>query len=392
MVTLLLCIIYLAFISVGLPDSLLGSAWPVMQRDLNVPLSAAGIVTMIISGGTVLSSLFTDRLVEKLGSGGVCALSTLLTALAMLGFSLAGEFWQLCLLAVPYGLGAGAIDATLNNYVALHYASRHMSWLHCFWGLGALISPYIMGAALTGSLGWSGGYLIVAVVQFALTACLFLSIPLWRKTAKATTEDDAAPAPKTGVLQAVKTKGVPFVLLAFFGYCAAEATAMLWSSSFLVNHRGVDENTAAFFASLFFIGITLGRFIGGFVTEKLGDKRLIRIGTGIALCGVLLTALPVKTDVLALGGLVVVGLGCAPIYPSVIHATPSNFGAENSASIIGVQMASAYVGTSFMPPLFGLLAQYVGAWLFPYFILFFFLLMTVCMEILNKTVAKKNEA
>lgn len=390
MATLLLALLYVAFVSLGLPDSLTGSAWPVMHQDLGVSLSSAGVITMIISFGTVVSSLLSDRLTAKFGTGAVTAVSTLLTALALFGFSVSNAFWQLCIIALPYGLGAGAIDAALNNYVALYYSSRHMSWLHGFWGLGALISPYIMGACLTGSLGWRGGYRTVSIIQTVLTAILFVSLPFWRKTTQKLEEKDKRVEKALGLKRVFKLKGVVWLLVAFFCYCAAEATAMLWASSYLVRNRGISEETAATFGSLFYIGMTAGRMLCGFVTEKLGDKKLIRIGAAGMLLGIALLALPVQTDVFALAGFVVIGFGCAPVYPSIIHQTPTSFGEENSQSVIGVQMASAYIGTTFMPPLFGLIAQYIDIGLLPIYLLLFTVFMFVCTERLNAIVKKRN--
>lgn len=390
MATLLLALLYVAFVSLGLPDSLTGSAWPVMHQDLGVALSSAGVITMIISFGTVVSSLLSDRLTAKFGTGAVTAVSTLLTALALFGFSVSNAFWQLCIIALPYGLGAGAIDAALNNYVALYYSSRHMSWLHGFWGLGALISPYIMGACLTGSLGWRGGYRTVSIIQTVLTAILFVSLPFWRKTTQKLEEKDKRVEKALGLKRVFKLKGVVWLLVAFFCYCAAEATAMLWASSYLVRNRGISEETAATFGSLFYIGMTAGRMLCGFVTEKLGDKKLIRIGAAGMLLGIALLALPVQTDVFALAGFVVIGFGCAPVYPSIIHQTPTSFGEENSQSVIGVQMASAYIGTTFMPPLFGLIAQYIDIGLLPIYLLLFTVFMFVCTERLNAIVKKRN--
>jgi len=386
MVSLLLAIIYLAFISLGLPDSLLGSAWPVMYEQFGVPLSYAGIISMIISGGTIISSLMSDRLTRKFGAGLVTAVSTLLTALALFGFSLSRSYIPLCVLAVPYGLGAGAIDAALNNYVALHYASRHMSWLHCFWGVGAAISPYIMGYSLSKDLNWSLGYRIVSIIQICFTAVLFISLPLWRKNRENghTTENSR---PLT-LKEAVSIKGVKLVLAAFFSYCALEWTACLWASSYLVEYRQIDANTAAIFASLLFIGITVGRFLCGFIADKVGDKNLIRIGTAVTMFGIVLVALPLKVDSIALAGLIIIGFGCAPIYPSIIHSTPVNFGKENSQAIVGIQMASAYVGSTFMPPVFGMLADNISMGLYPFYLMFFGVLMVIMSERLNKTVAK----
>ena len=387
MYSLLLAIIYVAFISLGLPDSLLGSGWPVMYGELGVPISYAGIITMIIAGGTIVSSLMSDKMTRKLGAGLVTAISVAMTAGALFGFSVSNSFIMLCILAVPYGLGAGGVDAALNNYVALHYASRHMSWLHCFWGVGAAISPYIMGYSLTRGFGWRSGYRSVSILQIVLTTILFLSLPLWKKNGKRGTESRSVPL---SLSDALKIKGVKHVLLAFFSYCALESTAGLWASSYLVEYRGIDSETAARFASLFFIGITFGRFLCGFVSEKLGDRLLIRLGIVIIVFGVLMVAVPAGIDELALAGLVVIGLGCAPVYPSVIHSTPENFGEENSQAIIGIQMASAYTGTTFMPPLFGLIADNVNIGLYPFYLLVFAVLMLVMTEWLNRIISAKN--
>ena len=378
MYTLLLLLIYLAFISLGLPDSLLGSAWPVIHQELQVPLSYAGAVTMIISFGTICSSLMSERLTKKLGVNIVTVCSVLLTAIALYGFSTTSAFWMLCLWGIPYGLGAGAIDAALNNYVALHYNSRHMSWLHCFWGVGTIISPYIMSYALTTSV-WQNGYCMVSFLQMGITVILLVTLPVWKVNRKAN-EQKAEQAAVIGIRGALKIKGVPQLLLGFFSYCSLESTLLLWSSSYLVGAKGVTAQKAAAFASLFCIGITAGRFLSGLVTEKLGDYNLIRIGTGILLLGCIAMILPLKTDAAALGGLVVMGLGCAPVYPSIIHATPDNFGAQNSQAIIGIQMASAYVGSTFMPPVFGLIANHISVALMPFFVLFFIVLMYIMVK------------
>ena len=348
MYSLLLVFIYAAFISLGLPDSLLGSGWPVMQKELAAPLSFAGVISMIISGGTILSSLMSDRVTRKFGAGLVTAVSTLMTALALFGFSISRSLIALCLWAVPYGLGAGAIDAALNNYVALNYKSRHMSWLHCFWGVGATISPYIMGFCLTRGLGWHSGYRTVSAIQVVLSIVLFASLPIWKKRTNGSGESNGSPV--LTLPQVLKIKGVPYMLATFFGYCGLEWTAGLWASSYLVKFRGIDAKTAAQFASLFFIGMTVGRFLSGFISERLGDKALIRLGSAVIITGIIMVWLPLGIDALALAGLIVIGFGCAPVYPSIIHLTPVNFGADNSQAIIGIQMATAYIGNTFMPP------------------------------------------
>ncbi len=385
MFSLLIALIYVAFISLGLPDSLLGSAWPVMQTELGVPVSYAGIVSMTIAGGTIVSSLLSDRLTRRFGAGFVTAASVFMTAVALFGFSISKSFIFLCLWAVPYGLGAGAVDAALNNYVALHYASRHMSWLHCFWGVGAAVSPYIMSYCLTSGLGWHNGYRIVSIIQIILTAILFLSLPLWKKSTSAD-DREGAWSPALKLKQVLKIRGVKYVLLAFFSYCALETTTGLWASSYLVLHKGINEDTAAKYASLFYLGITAGRFLCGFFADRIGDKRLVRIGIIITAAGVISVGIPAVPDAFALAGLIVIGIGCAPIYPSIIHATPSNFGKDNSQAIIGIQMASAYAGSTFIPPLFGLIANHISISLYPLILIIFAILMIVMTELLNKAV------
>lgn len=379
MLTLLLIIIYLSFISLGLPDSLLGSAWPVMYGELEVPMSYAGIITMIIAGGTILSSLLSGKLTRKLGAGLVTAISVFMTAIALYGFSISNSFFQLCIWSIPYGLGAGAVDAALNNYVALHYASRHMSWLHCFWGVGAAVSPYIMSYSLAGGYGWNSGYQTVAIVQIILSVIIFISLPLWKRK-ETLINNGEKPVKELKIKQAIKIKGVKFILIAFFAYGSLETTAGLWASSYLVEFCGIYPDIAAKFASLFFTGITFGRFISGFFADKIGDKRLIRFGILNIIFGVILVGIPFKSSTQALIGLVIIGLGCAPIYPSIIHSTPYNFGHENSQTIIGIEMASAYAGSTFMSPFFGLIADYINIGLYPIYLLFFAILMLVMSE------------
>ncbi len=390
MASLLLAVIYAAFISLGLPDSLLGSAWPVMQQTLNVPISYAGIVTMIIMCGTIASSLLSDRVIHRFGTGLVTAVSVTMTAVALFGFSASNAFWMLCVWAIPYGLGAGAIDAALNNYVALHYSSRHMSWLHAFWGIGVSISPYIMSFCLTRQFGWTTGYRSVSVIQLALAAFLFLSLPLWKGTGHTIqgSEEEAGSSPLS-LVQAVKVKGVPQILFAFFGYCALETTAGLWATTYMAGYRQIDTDTAARFAALFYLGITAGRILNGFITDRFGDKTMIRVGTIIQITGIVLVALPVPTDATALCGLVVIGLGSAPIYPCIIHSTPHNFGKEHSQSLVGIQMAAAYAGSTLAPPVFGAIAQYVHIGLYPLYLGIFAILMWVMTERLNRIVERR---
>lgn len=390
MFQLLLIIIYLSFISLGLPDSLLGSAWPAMYPQLHVPVSYAGIVSMIIAVGTVASSLQSDRLTRKLGTGKVTAVSVAMTALALFGFSVSSSFAQLCLWAVPYGLGAGSVDASLNNYVALHYKSRHMSWLHCMWGVGASVGPYIMGYIMTGGGTWNRGYRSIAVIQAALMIVLFFSLPLWKERPAASGESGKAEEIRELSLKDVlRILGVKEILICFFCYCALEQTTGLWASSYLTLYKGVPAETAAKYASMFFIGITLGRAVSGFVTMKLNDIQMIRLGQGLIGCGIIILFLPAGAE-MSLAGFVVIGLGCAPIYPCVIHATPEHFGADKSQAIIGIQMASAYVGTCLMPPVFGLIADYITVAFLPVYLLVILALMIVMHELLLKKIAGRR--
>ncbi len=382
MVHLLLAIIYLSFVSLGLPDALLGAAWPTMCQVFAVPVSYAGGISLTISAGTVVSSLLSDRLTKALGTGKVTAISVGMTALALFGFSISGEYWQLCLWAIPYGLGAGSVDASLNNYVALHYESRQMSWLHCMWGIGASVGPYIMGAALTGGMGWNTGYRVISLIQVILTAVLLLSLPMWKRRKDEPAADGTKAKPLT-MKQIFTMKGAKEIMLAFFCYCALEQTAILWGSSYLVINNGVDEETAASLASLFMLGITAGRFVSGFVTYKVNDMNMIRLGQGIILAGIVVMLLPLG-NAAAMAGLLLIGLGCAPIYPCVIHSTPDHFGEENSQALIGVQMASAYVGICCVPPLFGLIANHISAGLLPAYLAVINVVMIVMCERLNR--------
>ena len=378
MISLLLAVIYAAFISLGLPDALLGSAWPIMHAQMNVPLSYAGIITFTIAMGTVVSSLLSDRLTLKLGAGKVTALSVSLTALALLGFSISNQYWMLLLFAIPYGLGAGSVDAALNNYVALHYSNRHMSWLHCMWGVGCSIGPSIMSWALTGGQqNWPLGYRIVGIIQLGLTALILLSLPLWK--GRVTAEPSGEKVRPMSIAELVRLPGAKEIMITFFCYCALESTAGLWASSYLVFHHGLSEETAAACAALFYIGITAGRALNGFIAERFTDTVLTRAGFVIMALGVVTLLLPLG-EVAAQIGLVILGMGCAPTYPCIIHATPIRFGREKSQAFIGVQMASAYMGSTLMPPLFGLIANHISVGLYPVYMTAILLLMAVMHE------------
>ena len=389
MYSIILAIIYAAFISMGLPDSLLGAAWPVMQGGLGVPLSA-GIITMTINLGTIISSLLSDRVIRRFGAGRVTAVCTAMTAAALFGFSVSDRFWLLVLCAVPYGLGGGSIDAALNNYVALHYSSRHMSWLHACWGVGVTISPYIMGAALSAQKGWQAGYHTVGWIQAGLTAVLLATLPLWKRVQWPAGDEEVKPK-LLSIREAMKILGVPYVMVAFFAFCALEHCAGLWASTYLVEYRGVDVETAARFAALFYSGLTVGRFLNGFTADRVGDKKMIRIGIAITTVGIIMIALPLQNNIPALIGLVITGLGNAPVYPCIIHSIPIDFGRENSQSLVGMQMASAYVGSTFMPPVFGLIAQHISVGLYPAALLFFTVLTLVMTQLLTRALARNRE-
>lgn len=367
MASLLLAVIYVAFISLGLPDSLLGSAWPTMSQDLNVPVAWAGGISAVISMFTIVSALLSDRMTLKFGAGKVTAVSVALTAAALAGFSVTSNYWVLLAIAIPYGLGAGGVDAALNNYVAIHYESRHMSWLHCMWGVGTIVGPQVMGAALAGGAAWQSGYLWVAVIQSVIAAVMIFSLPLWKiNRHPGVSEDEGRPL---SIRQAVSLPGAKCVLLIFCFYCAVEHSALLWGSSYLAGHAGMSADRAASLGALFCIGITAGRALSGFLTMKLSDDNMIRLGLSVMLTASVVMLLPLG-EAGAICGLLLFGAGCAPVYPCTIHATPRRFGAENSQALIGIQMACAYVGTCLAPPLFGLIARFAGVrWLPVYLIL-----------------------
>lgn len=379
---MLLVIIYISFISLGLPDALLGSAWPVMYRELGVPISYAGIVSLIISGGTIVSSLNSDRVIKKMGTGRVTAVSVGMTAIGLVGFSLSSHFWMLCVFAVPYGLGAGSVDAALNNFVANHYKAKHMNWLHCFWGVGATIGPYIMGFYLTRGMSWNMGYMTVAIIQMVVTSILILSLPLWKKAKESESEEDEIITLK--LKDIFKISGVKSVLIAFFCYCGLEQTTGLWGSSYMVMKRGIPPEKAATFISIFYLGITVGRFVSGFVTAKVDNKGMVRIGQAILFVGVALLFIPLGQIGLIVS-FALIGLGCAPIYPSLIHETPNNFGRNVSQSMIGIQMASAYTGSTIMPPILGILSAKLGLNCYPIVLMLLTVVMIIMAEKLNKT-------
>lgn len=410
MATLFLLVIYAAFISLGLPDALLGVAWPIMQDDYNVSVSLAGLVSMTASVNTIISSILSGRVLKRFGTGRVTFVSVLMTAGALLGISFAPSFIWLVLLAIPLGLGAGSVDAGLNNYVAKHYQAHHMSWLHCFWGIGAMSGPIIISQFINHGQSWRNGYLTVAIVQFVLVAILFATLPVWDKVARLSQKtpseptlppvDAAIPAkpanePKTrlgavkSILSPLGIKGVKPVLIVFLFYCGVEATMGLWGSTFLIRAKDIDVATAAQWVSLFYGSITVGRFISGFITMRVSSKDLIRSGEIAILIGVLFLLLPLP-DLFSMLGFALVGLGCAPIFPSMLHETPARFGDEDSQNIMGFQMAVAYIGASLLPPFFGLIASVTSFSLLPIFLLGYSGLMLFNSEQINRFMLHKQ--
>ena len=389
--TALLIIIYISFISLGLPDALLGAAWPVMSVDIGAPLSLAGILSMIVAGGTIVSSLMSERIIRRFGTGLVTAVSVLLTAIALLGFTLLPHFWFMCLMAVPLGLGAGSVDTALNNFVALHYKARHMNWLHCFWGIGATVGPLIMSAFLVMQGGWKWGYGTIGLIQVLLVVVLFIFLPLWKRAAGGTAGNETAVEQLPTMRQTLRTPGVRFAMISFFAYCALELTTGLWGSSYLVLFKGISAETAARWISFYYLGITAGRFVTGFLSIKLSNATMIRLGMGIIAAGLIAVLLPFG-NVLLQVGFVLIGLGCAPIFPGMLHETPVRFGSSLSQRLVGLQMASAYAGSTFMPLLFGAIAQYISITIFPYFLVAMLGLMAISSIFVDRSVARGRQA
>lgn len=388
---LLLIIVYLSFISLGLPDSILGSAWPSMYESLNVPLHYAGIVSMIVAGMAVISSIFSEKIIRRFNTGIIVLVSVLITAAALVGFSLSQTFLILCFFAVPLGLGGGSVDAALNNYVALHYKAMHMNWLHCFWGIGASLGPIIMSSFLMSGNSWNSGYRTIGIIQFCLVLILFISLPLWDKNKP---KENTVKHKSIKLNKMFSIAGVKESLTTFFCYCTIETVTGLWGASYLVMERGISPEIAAQWIALYYIGITAGRFLSGFITLKLNNKQMIRMGQIIIGCGIVIIVLPFSDAALLnatlLPGLFIIGLGCAPIYPSLMHQTPENFGKEYSQAIVGMQVGSAYVGTTIMPPVFGWLTSYLSFSIFPVFIGAVLLVKIILVEVLNFKVGKKR--
>ena len=377
--SLLLAVIYLIFISLGLPDSLLGSGWPKMQVAFDVPSSYAGYVSMTICFMTIISGLFSPKIMKRFRTEWIVIVSVFMTVLGLLGFSASGSYWMLFLFAIPFGLGAGSIDAAVNLYVANHYSGSVMSFLHCFYGVGAVISPYIMALALKHAR-WNEGYRWTAFLQTGILLICIISLPLWRKNDKASDEEEMKNS--AGIREALRVPGVILTLIAFYSYCAGEATCFLWTPSYFAGTKeGLSDGLIASFGSLIFGGLMIGRIISGFTSDRLGDRLLIRIGIIVELIGILLVFLPASHYMVAAAGFVIIGTGMGPIYPSIQHMAPVNFGKQYAASVIGLQMASAYVGSTFMPMVFGLLQQNLGIGIMPLYLLLFAILNIGLLEI-----------
>ncbi len=389
MASLLLAVIYLIFISLGLPDSLLGSGWPVMQTVFEVPSSYAGYVSMTIAFMTIISALFSPKIINKFHTKWIVSISIFLTIVGLIGFSFSTSYYMLFLFAIPYGLGAGAIDASVNHYVANNFSGSVMSFLHCFYGVGAVISPNIMGLALKYAK-WNEGYRWTAYIQVGILVVVLLSLPLWKKNEESKPEEKVE---SKGIRESLKVPGVIATLIGFFGYCAGEATCFLWTSSYFAGTKeGLSDRLIASFGSLIFGGLMLGRLISGFISNRVGDKRLIRLGCLVELAGILLVTFSPNNYIIAAIGFVVTGIGMGPIYPSIQHMTPTKFGKEYSAAVIGLQMASAYIGSTFMPMVFGLLQQTLGIWIMPFYVLLFLIINFSFLEFSYKRSRKRIES
>ena len=386
--SLLLAVIYLVFISLGLPDSLLGSGWPKMQMVFGVPSSYAGYVSMTISFMTIISALLSPRMIRRFHTKWIVVVSIFLTVLGLLGFSVCGQYWMLFLFAIPYGLGAGSIDASVNHYVASHYSSAVMNFLHCFYGVGAVISPAIMALALR-LARWNEGYRWTSWIQTGILLVVIFSLPLWKQNQAKDAQDARDSA---GIGETLRVPGVLPTLIAFFSYCAGEATCFLWTPSYFAGTRsGLSDEMIAAFGSLIFGGLMLGRLISGFISNRLGDRLLIRAGIALELLGILMVFLPAEGYLPAAIGFVVIGTGMGPVYPSIQHMAPANFGARHSAAVIGLQMASAYIGSTFMPMVFGHLQQAAGIGIMPAYLLVFALMNLGLLELGYRKLAGSAE-
>ncbi len=391
MATLLLLVIYLAFIGLGVPDSLLGTAWPVIYPEFSVPMSFASIVSILISCATMISSMNSARIIRRFGTGRVTAFSTLLTAAALFFYSFTGSFWFMCVLAIPLGLGAGCVDAALNNYVSLHYSARVMSFLHCFYGIGVMASPYIMSTVISSEAGWRGGYRTASLIQLLIGLTALVTLPLWKK---AHGEESIEAEKHMAVLPMRQTLRIPGALLtclAFLSFCAIESVCGNWSATYMVTYKQVAPEQAALATMFFYMGLALGRLLSGLVANRLKPWQIIFISMGLLNASLLLLILP-GSALLSIIALLLVGLGVGPLYPNFNYLTPHHFGAAQSQSVMGMQMTFASIGVIGAPALCGVLGQWLGMWIFPVYLLFFFGASLLVILRLRKTIKDANLA
>ncbi len=390
--TVLLILIYLAFISLGLPDSIFGVAWPTIRAEWNMPLDAAGLVVLVIICGTVVSSFLSGFMIKRFGTGKLTTISCFMTGLALLGFSFAPAYVWMLLFALPLGVGAGAVDTGLNNYVAQHFKSSHMNWLHSFWGVGSTLGPLIMGGTLSAGLSWRNGYRTISIIQLCLAVILLVTLPVWARHKAMVEATEPTPVeakeekPKVFDKEVIKTKGLFFALATFLFYCAVEISTGLWGSSFLVQYRGIGVDTAAYWVALYYASIMAGRMIAGFITYKVSNKTMIRSGAIIALFAIILMVLPLPSK-FALIPMILLGLGLSPIFPTMVHETPRRFGREKSQTIIGYQMGFAYIGSAIFPPLIGVVISRTSMVMFPVLLIFCAVGVIVCTEMLTRQTA-----
>ena len=371
MATLLLIVIYISFIGLGIPDSLFGTAWPAIYTDFHLPISFASFVSIIISSGTIISSLISAKVISRFGTNRVSAFSTAMTALALLGFSLSDNFFLLCLCAIPLGLGAGAIDTALNNYVSLHYSATHMSFLHCFYGIGVTVSPYILSLVINSDAGWRGGYRIAFGIQLCIALILFLTLSIWKK-AHGQDTGEAEQTTKTLPFREIACiPGIKLMWCLFITSCAIECSCGGWGSTYLVEYKHMDAVTAARMVMLYYMGMALGRFLSGILAARLSSWQIIRIGQWILGIALVILVLPVPAGISA-ASLFMVGLGNGPMFPNFNYLTPQNFGADISQSVMGTQMAMSYIGIMLAPALCGVLGQFINMGIFPVYLLVFY--------------------
>ena len=384
---LLLVIIYIAFIGLGLPDSLFGTAWPAIYSDFSLPISFGSFITVTVACGTIISSLISAKLIAKLGTGKVAAISTLLTAGALIGFSVSPNIWLMIILSVPLGIGAGAIDVALNNYVALHYSAGQMSFLHCFYGIGVSVSPYILSLVISGENGWRNGYGVAFVIQICITALLFLTLPLWKKANKPEDGASETRVKALSVRQTLRISGVKSMCCLFFLTCLIECTCSGWGSTFLVEYKHLSAEKAAQVILLYFVGMAVGRFLSGVAAAKLHSWTIIKIGQCILGIAVVLLFIPGPVF-FCTAGLFLIGLGNGPLFPNFNYLAPESFGKDVSQSVISIQMAFAYAGIMLGPLFCGLLGQAVGMFVFPIYLACFYIVMMIITAFVKRLLRK----